>query len=115
MGRPVSVVCGRRNCTKCGRWRHVSDFSANRRDPVTGDVRWINSYCIACERARWRETLSDPMARLRKAENLRIARRLEAEREGKTVANYKVKNPFTGNRITVSDLEKYLKRIAVTR
>jgi len=108
MGRPLLVIAGRRNCTKCGRWRPVSDFSVNRRWP-DGTVRWLNSYCWACEQRRARESARDPWWRMRKAENARILRRLRAEAEGRTVAAYKVVNPFTGNRVRLESLERYLK------
>jgi hypothetical protein len=113
MGRPRLVICGRRNCAKCGRWRHVSDFSANRRDPETGEVLWLNGYCVACEHARMRERAEDPLWRLAKAEYARIRRRLRAEQEGRTIAAYPVKSPWTGRRMSVERLNAELTRRGV--
>lgn len=113
MGRPKVIVCGRRNCAKCGRWRHISDFSAQRRDPATGEVLWLQAYCHVCEHERMRELAKDPIWRLRKAENLRIARRLRAEQDGRSVTAYRVKNPFTGNRVSIERLNAELTRRGV--
>lgn len=46
-----NVICGRKNCTKCGRWRHAFDFG---RKP-----HGLQSWCKACQReaARVREGL----------------------------------------------------------
>jgi transcriptional regulator with XRE-family HTH domain len=51
MGRPNPVICGRKFCARCGRWRHVVDFRP-RRDAKTG----LTSYCDTCLRVVGRET-----------------------------------------------------------
>lgn len=107
MGRPTVIICGRRNCTHCGRWRPITDFTCLRRD-ANGEAIWLNSWCRPCDNERRR--VRDPQARLRKAENARIWRRLRAEQEGRQVTSYKVLNPWTGNRITVAALDAYLSR-----
>jgi len=110
MGRPTVIVCARRNCSHCGRWRPISDFGCLRRDP-DGEAVWINSWCRACDRARRRPT--SPLERLRKAENARMWRRLRAEAEGRTVAAYRVLNPFTGHRVQLESLERYMRKKAL--
>jgi hypothetical protein len=56
------VVCGRKFCARCGRWRHVCDFERDPRNRTSG----LYSWCRACHRIWKRE---------------RYARRTPAERE----------------------------------
>lgn len=49
-GTPNPIVCGRRFCGSCGRWRHVCDFHFTR---VHGFPR-LDAYCRACRRVRKR-------------------------------------------------------------
>lgn len=44
------VICGRKICGRCGRWRPVSDFRRRGRSASAG----LGSYCNACERQRRR-------------------------------------------------------------
>jgi ribosome-binding protein aMBF1 (putative translation factor) len=72
------VECGRKHCSICGRWRHVSDF-----DPRTRTGGQPVAFCQTCRRrvqreAYWRLT---PEQRERKREYLAIysdAKRREA-------------------------------------
>jgi hypothetical protein len=48
-GQPNPIVCGRKFCATCGRWRPLSDFRVHR------DVRLRLSYCDACLRRMARE------------------------------------------------------------
>jgi hypothetical protein len=43
------VICGRKFCADCGRWRHVVDFGMRRGKPY--------SYCRTCDRRQQREYL----------------------------------------------------------
>lgn len=45
-GGSVEVVCGRKFCPGCGRWRHVCDFAPDPRKPAR---KWAR--CDACVRA----------------------------------------------------------------
>src|SRR5881628_3070787 len=45
--RPPSVVCGRKFCTRCGRWRLLVDFYARRYDQ-DGNAVWWQSCCMNC-------------------------------------------------------------------
>lgn len=51
------IVCGRKFCAGCGRWRHICDFSSNKREPKLA----LNSRCRTCERIAQREMRADPM------------------------------------------------------
>lgn len=58
------IVCGRKFCAGCGRWRHVIDFSVHARKPQV----YLDSYCRGCRR-RWRRAyLADPAVRERHRE-----------------------------------------------
>src|SRR3954466_13710181 len=48
---PRSVILGRRNCTRCTRWRHLGDFGYEQRQ----NRLYIKSQCLACERERRRD------------------------------------------------------------
>ncbi len=43
------VVCSRRYCTNCGRWRLIVDFSPHSHAPDGTIVRW-QTYCQTCRR-----------------------------------------------------------------
>jgi hypothetical protein len=49
-GRPNPVVCGRKFCARCGRWRHVADFR-----PRRGTKTGLASWCETCTRIVGRE------------------------------------------------------------
>jgi hypothetical protein len=49
---PLSAACGRKNCTKCGRWRHLCDFPYEVREDRS--CVYIKSECYHCARARRR-------------------------------------------------------------
>lgn len=44
------LVCGRKFCAECGRWRLALDFRPDRHNTGSG----LRSYCLACERIRKR-------------------------------------------------------------
>jgi hypothetical protein len=46
-----SVICGRKNCTNCGRWRHAYEFTYERR----GTTYYMRSECRVCARNRRKE------------------------------------------------------------
>ena len=50
-GVPNPVVCGRKFCCYCGRWRHVCDFRPNTRNTRSG----LTSLCATCMRIKSRE------------------------------------------------------------
>jgi hypothetical protein len=50
-GVPNPVVCGRKFCCHCGRWRHVCDFRPNSRNTRSG----LTSLCETCMRTKSRE------------------------------------------------------------
>jgi hypothetical protein len=49
------LVCGRRHCTACGRWRHGLDFACNRREPLM-----LAGRCRTCMRRQQRAARRDP-------------------------------------------------------
>lgn len=51
------VVCGRKFCTACGRWRHVVDFAVHTREPLE-----LQSRCRACLRIEHDALLANPAA-----------------------------------------------------
>lgn len=46
-GHPNPVVCGRKFCSKCGRWRHIVDFDVQR---ARGREPRLRSWCRTCQR-----------------------------------------------------------------
>jgi transcriptional regulator with XRE-family HTH domain len=57
-GRANPIVCGRKFCARCGRWRGVCDFGRQPGNTLTG----LRSYCHGCERAvrrAWWQNASD--------------------------------------------------------
>lgn len=46
----IAVVCGRKHCASCGRWRHLVDFHPVRR----ANRIYADAYCRACRRVRKR-------------------------------------------------------------
>jgi hypothetical protein len=50
-GVPNPVVCGRKFCCYCGRWRHVCDFRPNSRNTRSG----LTSLCVTCMRIKSRQ------------------------------------------------------------
>lgn len=70
-GRSNPVVCGRKFCARCGRWRHAVDFSPHGRRGATR----LNSRCRTCVR------LTHAEASQRERERRREYSRLWAERD----------------------------------
>ena len=60
-GVPNPVVCGRKFCCYCGRWRHVCDFRPNSRNTRSG----LNSLCETCQRIKSREQRARATAKQR--------------------------------------------------
>ena len=54
MGGMRTVVCGRKFCTRCKRWRHVVDFHAHGRRP-DGYPSSLQARCMTCMRVYVRE------------------------------------------------------------
>lgn len=48
---PKTAILGRKNCTRCGRWRHLVDFPHEKRN----NQLYIKSSCRACENQRRRD------------------------------------------------------------
>lgn len=48
------VICGRRNCAVCGRWRHIIDFRTYDRSKYGGKV-YLSMTCRHCDNAKERE------------------------------------------------------------
>jgi hypothetical protein len=48
---PDSVICGRKNCTSCGRWRHAFDFGYEQRTHTI----YLRSECKPCALKRRRD------------------------------------------------------------
>lgn len=53
----VPIVCGRKHCATCQRWRHVSDFYCRHRTP-SGAMRDLNGSCKKCQDRAQRERLA---------------------------------------------------------
>lgn len=51
------LVCGRRHCTVCGRWRHGTDFPCSRRRPRL----LLAGRCATCARRQGRQARRDPV------------------------------------------------------
>jgi hypothetical protein len=68
------VVCGRRICRRCGRWRHISDFA-----PKTRGVTRMEARCRACVREANRESYRRAMVDPARAEARREYHRIYAE------------------------------------
>src|SRR4051812_21770798 len=47
---PKSAILGRKNCTRCTRWRYLGDFGYERRQ----NRLYVKSQCLACEHERRR-------------------------------------------------------------
>ena len=60
-GVPNPVVCGRKFCCYCGRWRHVCDFRPCHRNTRSG----LNSLCETCQRVKSREQRARATAKQR--------------------------------------------------
>ena len=56
-GKTPAIVCGRKFCSVCKRWRHLLDFGVARWvDPITREVpMYWRSQCLTCERVIGRE------------------------------------------------------------
>lgn len=80
LGPNHKVVCGRKHCRKCGRWRPVSDFRAKRYKNKP-DYLGLTSLCEACLRADNRE-----VRKRRSADLVRAERHREYDRMWKTDA-----------------------------
>lgn len=52
-GNPNPIVCGRKFCSKCGRWRLISDFDLLKSKDRIGCLR---AWCQACQRISNRES-----------------------------------------------------------
>lgn len=65
------IMCGRKFCTGCGRWRHVVDFACHTRDE-NGEMTLVAGTCRACTRLLNRETKSNYSTRLEIAEYNRV-------------------------------------------
>lgn len=104
-GYPNPVVCGRRFCGSCGRWRHVVDFH-----PVRHQGRYrLASYCDHCRRVRSSvdyTKLNERQRELRR-ENTRIRAEALRRRAGVPPRQFK-------NRRTVLD-EKAYERVFLDR
>lgn len=53
-------VIGRRNCTKCKRWRHALDFRVRARDKETGEALKLQYYCNHCHHREHAERRQRP-------------------------------------------------------
>lgn len=83
------IICGRRNCTKCGRWRHTIDFKWSWRNPEYRQKPTISSVCDACRRAKEREryhSLPAEERRQRIKDAVESKRRREARRSQQIAA-----------------------------
>ena len=82
-GVPNPVVCGRRFCTKCGRWRLVCDFAS-----LHGQPRTCCSTCQAVkQRVKYRT--QTPLQRQLRREYERIYREAQRRRRGVQPRNFR--------------------------
>lgn len=49
-GQKVEIILGRKNCTRCGRWRYINDFHVRERDFQTNEPISFQSNCKSCQR-----------------------------------------------------------------
>jgi hypothetical protein len=72
-----SVICGRKNCTNCGIWRHAYEFNYERR----GTTYYMRSECQVCARKRRRDWYKK-LSPTRKAKLHAIERQSRLRRNG---------------------------------
>jgi transcriptional regulator with XRE-family HTH domain len=86
-GRRRPIICGRKFCTGCGRWRHICDFGA-----YQGRIR---SRCRACQRAYQRawHANATPEQRERINEYYRIWTEAKRREQGKPRRRFRRKLP----------------------
>jgi hypothetical protein len=79
-----NIICGRRNCSRCGRWRLVIDFRATRRNE-NGEVVILNSWCNHCHREESRSRAKLPKTKRRIATDRSNKRAHYRRKHGKGV------------------------------
>lgn len=94
--RPGAVVVGRRNCTRCGRWRHAFDFRPNARDE-NGEALALNYQCNSCRNAQQKVYASDPKVKRRDAKTKRAWQRQKITKHNST-GKHPTTAGATGNR-----------------
>lgn len=91
------VVCGRKFCAGCGRWRLACDFAAHRREPLQ-----LNARCHACVRIAYAHASEREREQRREyARKYAERKRREAgvpEREKYTAARIAAAAPILGRR-----------------
>jgi hypothetical protein len=74
---PAAPIVGRKNCTRCTRWRHVIDFPpgrTKRRDGTPIDPPQLSSWCEVCHRKAGRVRAARSYARRKAALQARSRR-----------------------------------------
>jgi hypothetical protein len=74
--RPGAKVEGRRNCTKCGRWRHAIDFRPNVRDD-NGEAVALNYQCNWCRNQQQKTYAKKPRVKTRQRKTNRAWQRMK--------------------------------------
>ena len=80
------IVCGRKFCAQCGRWRHVVDFQRERRNTGSGGLR---SYCRTCSEIKRRTRMADARRRQELREYQRIWADARRRQAGVPIRNFK--------------------------
>jgi hypothetical protein len=65
------IVCGRKFCRRCGRWRHIVDFSPHSRGPKLH----LSARCQTCVRIGMRERTPEQVEKRREYERIYLERR----------------------------------------
>lgn len=96
-------VVGRRNCTRCKRWRHAIDFRCRKRDPEAGEALILDHRCNHChaELARSRKPTEEQRVKRNKYKRA-WRRRKDAARGAFVVGRHPQSQPRTGRRGAVS-------------
>jgi len=91
-GWGAEIVCGRKFCTGCTRWRHVVDFQCRRRKPFE-----LMPRCATCLRLANRKCMAKREVRERRREYQRIWTQTQRRKAGIPQRNWRPKSCKRGD------------------
>jgi hypothetical protein len=81
-----TIVCGRKFCSLCHKWRHIHDFQVRSRKPDHPEYGHLTAPCTPCKRVQMREyhrsRTTDAEYMERKREYQRIMKEAQRRRAG---------------------------------
>lgn len=93
-GTPNPVVCGRKFCAKCGRWRLAMDFDVQR---SPGRPDRLRSWCRTCQRISLRRYPATKRQRELRREYQRIWQEVQRRRAGVPPRHWRFPRPLPQN------------------